>query len=67
MLDIVIQVTPWWVYFVLAGIIYSGYRVFIHMQEEKKVDQAFIEEEGNKYIERMNQEKERRKANKASQ
>lgn len=52
--------TPWWVYFVLAGIVYSGYRATVHMAEEKKVDDAFIEEEGRKYIERMKEERERR-------
>jgi hypothetical protein len=53
--------TPWWIYFVLAGIIYSGYRASIHFAEEKKVDETFIEEEGKKYIERMHNERERRK------
>lgn len=53
--------TPWWVYFVLAGIIYSGYRATVHISEEKKVDEAFIEEEGKKYIDKMNDERERRR------
>jgi hypothetical protein len=54
--------TTWWIYFVLAGIIYSGYRAAIHIQADKKVDQAFIEEEGERYIKRINEEKEKRKA-----
>jgi hypothetical protein len=58
--------TPWWVYFVLAGIIYSGYRASIHISEEKKLDEVFIEEEGKKYIEKMNEERERRKVSRGN-
>ncbi|WP_281269120.1 sporulation YhaL family protein [Bacillus taeanensis] len=51
---------PWWIYFVLAGIIFSGYKVILETVEEKKVDQQFIEQEGNIYIRRMEDEKKRR-------
>ncbi|MGA9287385.1 MAG: sporulation YhaL family protein [Anaerobacillus sp.] len=52
---------PWWLYFVLAGIIYSGYKTMQLTAEEKRVDQIHIEEEGRVYVERMEEERERRK------
>lgn len=52
---------PWWIYFVLAGIVYSGYKTMQLTAEERKVDQIHIEEEGRVYVERMEEERERRK------
>ena len=52
---------PWWLYFVLAGIIYSGYKTMQLTAEERRVDQIHIEEEGRVYVERMEEERERRK------
>lgn len=52
---------PWWLYFVLAGIVYSGYKTMQLTAEEKKIDQIHIEEEGRVYVERMEEERERRK------
>ncbi|WP_276528445.1 sporulation YhaL family protein [Pseudalkalibacillus hwajinpoensis] len=52
---------PWWLYFVLAGIIYSGYKTMQLTAEERKVDQIHIEEEGRVYVERMEDERKRRK------
>jgi hypothetical protein len=54
--------TPWWMYFVLCGIIYSGYRVVTLFQEDRAIEQKVIEEEGRVYMERI----ERAKANGAS-
>lgn len=53
-----------WVYFVLVGIIVSAIMVIKTGNEEKKMDETFIEKEGNIYIERMYEEKKRREANK---
>ncbi|MDQ0484680.1 sporulation YhaL family protein [Guptibacillus hwajinpoensis] len=52
---------PWWLYFVLAGIVYSGYKTMQLTVEERKVDQIHIEEEGRVYVERMEEERKRRK------
>lgn len=52
---------PWWLYFVLAGIVYSGYKTMQLTAEERKVDQIHIEEEGRVYVERMEEERRRRK------
>lgn len=54
--------TPWWMYFVLCGIIYSGYRVVTLFQEDRAIEQKVIEEEGRVYMERI----ERAKAHGAS-
>lgn len=52
---------PWWIYLILAGIVFSGYMTIRTTKEDKEVDQSFIEHEGEIYIERMNLEKEKRK------
>ncbi|MFC0473697.1 sporulation YhaL family protein [Halalkalibacter kiskunsagensis] len=53
--------SPWWVYFVLAGIVLSGYLSVKYSVEDKHMEQEWIENEGNIYMERIEQEKERRK------
>lgn len=56
-----ISSVPWFVYLLVAGILYSGYK-FIHLsREDHKADQEWIEQEGNVYIRRMEEEKERRR------
>ncbi|WP_137790542.1 sporulation YhaL family protein [Bacillus sp. E(2018)] len=49
--------TPWWMYFVLCGIIYSGYRIVTLFQEDKEIEQRAIEEEGRVYMERIERAK----------
>lgn len=51
---------PWWVFIVLLFICFSGYMSFRAAQAEKKLEQHFIEREGEIYMERMKQEKARR-------
>nr|WGD69291.1 sporulation protein YhaL [Bacillus subtilis] len=51
---------PWWVYLCIVGIIFSAYKLVAATKEEEKVDQAFIEKEGQIYMERMEKERERR-------
>jgi hypothetical protein len=51
---------PWWLYFVLAGILYSGYKFVTISKEEHDQEQDWVEEEGNVYIKRMEKEKEER-------
>jgi len=52
--------TPWWIYLAIAGITYSAYMVVRTAKEDKKIDDAFIEKEGEVFIERMHQEREKR-------
>ncbi|MBM7702689.1 sporulation YhaL family protein [Metabacillus iocasae] len=51
---------PVWLYLVVAGIFFSGFMAIRTAQQEKEVDDTFIEKEGQVYIERMKEEKERR-------
>ena len=51
---------PWWVYMMILFIFFSGYMAFRAIRAEKRLEQQFIEREGKKYIERMNEEKERK-------
>lgn len=50
----------WWVYLVVAGIIFSGYQAFNLSKQEKDVDEEWVQEQGNVYMKRMNAEKKRR-------
>ncbi|WP_017754268.1 sporulation YhaL family protein [Calidifontibacillus oryziterrae] len=52
---------PWWIYFVLAGIVFSAYMMIKSVRKDQEIDQSFIEKEGEVYIERMKQERERRR------
>ncbi|ABO65940.1 Conserved hypothetical protein [Geobacillus thermodenitrificans NG80-2] len=52
---------PWWIYLVVAGIIFSGYMTVKTAAREREIDEAFIEKEGEIYMERIRQERERRK------
>lgn len=52
---------PWWIYLVLAGIVFSAYMMIKTTKEDQEVDMEFIEKEGEIYIERMEAERARRK------
>lgn len=49
---------PLWVFIVILLIFLSGYMAFRAIYAEKKLDQQFIEQEGQIYIDRMSKEKE---------
>jgi heme/copper-type cytochrome/quinol oxidase subunit 3 len=51
---------PWFVYVALFGVLFSAYMVIRTTREEKLEENSFIEQEGNVYIERMNEEREKR-------
>lgn len=46
---------PLWIYFVLTGIITSGYLAFSQMLRDREIDRQFIEKEGQIYMERIEQ------------
>ncbi|OLP63641.1 hypothetical protein BACPU_30030 [Bacillus pumilus] len=52
---------PWWVYACIIGIIFCAYQLMTTAKEEQEIDQSFIEKEGEIFIERMEQEKARRR------
>jgi len=51
---------PWWVYLVVSGIVFSGYMTVRTAAQERKIDESFIEKEGEIYMERIRKEKMRR-------
>ncbi|MEW9675043.1 sporulation YhaL family protein [Lentibacillus sp. L22] len=51
---------PWWVFMLILFIFLSGYMSFRAMRAEKKLDQQFIEQQGNVYLERMREERQKR-------
>ncbi|WP_370018593.1 MULTISPECIES: sporulation YhaL family protein [Peribacillus] len=52
---------PIWIWFVFIGIIVSAIMSIWTARQERLIDDAWIEKEGQKYIERMEEERERRK------
>lgn len=52
---------PWWVFMMILLIFLSGYMAFRAMRAEKKLDQHYIEHEGNIYIERMEEERQKKR------
>lgn len=51
---------PLWLVAVLAGILFSGWQFLKATNEEEEVDQKWIEEQGEVYIKRMEEEKSKR-------
>jgi Sporulation protein YhaL len=52
---------PIWIWFVFIGIIVSAVMSIWTARQDRLIDDAWIEKEGQKYIERMEEERERRK------
>ena len=51
---------PFFIWFLVAGIFVSAYMTIKSMEEDREYDEAFIEDEGNIYIQRMEEEKKKR-------
>lgn len=51
---------PWWVFVMILFICFSGYMAYRAMRAERRLEQQFIEREGEIYMERIRQERERR-------
>ena len=54
------ETLPWWVYLVIVGIVLSGYRVLYTSKKEQDMDNEFIEKEGEVYMKRLEEEREKR-------
>jgi len=52
---------PWWVFIMILLIFLCGYMAFRAIKAEKELDQHYIENEGMKYIERIEEERMRKK------
>jgi Sporulation protein YhaL len=57
---------PFWVYFVVMGIILSAYMVVRTGKEEKIIEEEIIEREGDIYMKRLEQEREGKKESEKS-
>ena len=51
---------PFWMYIVILGIFVSGFMVLYTSKQERDADEAFIEKEGEIYLQRIREERERR-------
>lgn len=63
----ILLASPWWMYFVIAGIFISGGLALKYTLEDRRVEQEWIEREGNEYLERIRKERERRKKERVGQ
>ncbi len=55
-----VETLPWWIYLVIVGIVVSGYMVLYTSKKEQEMDNEFIEKEGEVYMKRLEEERERR-------
>ena len=51
---------PFFKWFIVAGIFASAFMTIKSMKEERQIDEAFIEDEGKVYIERIEEERKKR-------
>ncbi|KOS29274.1 SigE-dependent sporulation protein [Bacillus anthracis] len=54
------ETLPWWVYLVIVGIVLSGYMVLYTSKKEQEMDNEYIEKEGEVYMKRLAEEREKR-------
>ncbi|WP_459500600.1 sporulation YhaL family protein [Bacillus sp. C1] len=54
------ETLPWWIYLIIIGIVVSGYMVLYTSKKEQEMDNEFIEKEGEVYMKRLEEERERR-------
>lgn len=59
---IVIFGIPWTVFLIILFIFFSGFMAYRTARAEKVLEHQFIEQEGQIYIERMEEEKKRRRS-----
>jgi uncharacterized protein YabE (DUF348 family) len=52
---------PWWIYVCIIGILVSGYMAFKTSREDKIIDNEFIEQEGQVYLDRIEQERQKKR------
>lgn len=58
---------PWYIYACIIGILVSGYMAFRTAREEKMVDHEFIEKEGQVFLDRIEQERQKKREMKEQQ
>lgn len=60
--EAVMVMLPWWIYLCVIGILVSGYMAFKTSRQDKMIDEDFIEKEGQVYLDRIEQERQKKKA-----
>lgn len=53
---------PWTAFVIILFIFFSGYMAYRSARSEKLIEEQFIEQQGKIYIERMEEEKKRRRS-----
>lgn len=48
---------PWWIMLMILFILFSGYMAFRAMRAERRLENHYIEREGNVYMERIEKER----------
>ncbi|WNF37564.1 sporulation YhaL family protein [Bacillaceae bacterium IKA-2] len=56
-----IQVSPWWIYAIIVGILISGYLSFRYAKDEKELDERWIEQEGETFMEPIRERRQNKK------
>ena len=51
---------PWWMLLIVIGICFSAYMTLRSDKEEKEVETAIIEKEGQVYMDRIQEEREKK-------
>ncbi|MGL4523719.1 MAG: sporulation YhaL family protein [Bacilli bacterium] len=54
-----LETLPWWMYFVVLGILVSGYMTLYWNRKEHILEQVEIEEQGKVYMERIHNAREK--------
>ncbi|MFD2216234.1 MULTISPECIES: sporulation YhaL family protein [Bacillaceae] len=54
-------VMPWWIYLCIIGILVSGYMAFKTARQDKQIDDTFIEQEGQVYLDRIEKERQKKR------
>lgn len=52
---------PWWMLLVVIGICFSAYMTLRTAKEDKEIETVIIEKEGQVYMDRIQEEREKRK------
>ncbi|MFK3938601.1 sporulation YhaL family protein [Alkalihalobacillus sp. NPDC078783] len=53
---------PWWIYVVMLGVVISGYFSLKYLLEDKRQEQAWIEQEGHVYMERLEEARQKKES-----
>lgn len=52
---------PAWMYVIIAGILFSGYKVVEGVIEDRRADYEHIEKEGQRFLDRIEEERKQRR------